>query len=248
MILLALDTATAATTVALATQEETWESTRVDATHHAEHLTPMIHELFVRAALTPRDLTGVIVGVGPGPFTGLRVGIATGIAMSQALNIPAAGLCTLDVIAYQAGGPVTVVTRARRIEVFWAEYDAQGVRVSGPFALPDHVARSRLGPRSAGDAARSLIAVGEFPLHDVEIGAIEYPSASAMIDLARQRLTSGESWPAGAADLRADLDDAASQGQSTSVTLAQWSAEGRVLLPASPLYLRRPDAIASVQR
>ncbi len=246
MILLALDTATAATTVALATPERTWELTRVDATHHAEHLAPMMNELFAQAELGPKDLDGIVLGVGPGPFTGLRVGIATGIAMSQVLGIPIAGLCTLDVLAYQAGGPVTVVTRARRVEVFWADYDAQGVRVGGPLALPDDVARSRLAARSAGDAVPSLLAMDAAPHHGRD--AIEYPSAAAMIDLARQRLTSGESWPVGAIDLHADLDDAVSQGESTSAALSHWAAAGRVLLPANPLYLRRPDAVASAQR
>jgi tRNA threonylcarbamoyl adenosine modification protein YeaZ len=248
VILLAIDTATAATTVALSTEQESWENTRVDATRHAEHLTPMIHELFTRAELSIRDLAGIVVGVGPGPFTGLRVGIATGIAMSTALDIPIAGLCTLDVLAHQAGGPVTVVTRARRVEVFWADYDAQGDRVGGPLALPVDVARSRLGDRCVGDAVASLRMDADAPHRDVQTEVVEYPSASAMLALTRQLLNSVEPWPTDTGGLHADLDDAVSQGESTSVALAQWSALGRTLLPANPLYLRRPDAIASAQR
>ena len=243
MKVLAFDTATAATTVALATPEKIWEHTRVDATRHAEHLTPMIQQLLVDADVSAPDLTGIVVGVGPGPFTGLRVGIATAIAMSQTLGIPVAGLCTLDVLAFQAGGPVTVATRARRVEVFWASYDGQGTRIAGPLALTDEIAMSRMGSRCVGDAVRVLVGAD-----DGQAVGVEYPSAASMIDLLRERFAAGENWPQGDVGPVVALEDAASQGSATSEVLARWAAMGHVLLPARPLYLRRPDAVATAQR
>src|SRR4051794_2488638 len=81
-----------------------------------------------------RDLTAVAVGIGPGPYTGLRVGVATAGAVADALGVPAYGVCTLDVLAHQAGSEraITAITDARRREVFWACYDAGGHRVAGP--------------------------------------------------------------------------------------------------------------------
>jgi tRNA threonylcarbamoyl adenosine modification protein YeaZ len=242
-MLLAFDTATAATTVALASPDKVWELTRVDATRHAEHLTPMIAQLLAEADLAPRDLAGIVVGVGPGPFTGLRVGIATAIAMSQTLGIPLAGLSTLDVLAYQAGGPVTVATRARRVEVFWADYDEQGSRIAGPLALTDEIAAARMGARCAGDAVRGLLASG-----DAQAIEVEFPSAASMIGLLRERFTIGETWPQDDVGPQISLEDATSQGGATSDALFRWATMGRVVLPALPLYLRRPDAVATAQR
>jgi tRNA threonylcarbamoyl adenosine modification protein YeaZ len=242
-MLLAFDTATAATTVALASPDKVRELTRVDGTRHAEHLTPMIAQLFADADLAPRDLAGIVVGVGPGPFTGLRVGIATAIAMSHTLGIPLAGLSTLDVLAYQAGGPVTVATRARRVEVFWADYDEQGSRIAGPLALTDEIAAERMGARCAGDAARGLLASD-----DAQAIEVEFPSAASMISLLRERFSLGETWPLGDVGPQITLEDAASQGGATSDALSRWTAMGRVVLPALPLYLRRPDAVATAQR
>ena len=77
------------------------------------------------------DLDAVVVGCGPGPFTGLRVGMATGAAYGHALGIPVYGVCSLDAIGIDTTGEVLVVTDARRREVYWARY-RDGVRVDGP--------------------------------------------------------------------------------------------------------------------
>ena len=76
----------------------------------------------------------VVVGCGPGPFTGLRVGMATAAAYGHALGIPVHGVCSLDAIGIESTGTtceVLVVTDARRREVYWARY-RDGVRVDGP--------------------------------------------------------------------------------------------------------------------
>ncbi len=77
------------------------------------------------------QLDAVVVGCGPGPFTGLRVGMATAAAYGHALDIPVYGVCSLDAIGGATTGASLVVTDARRREVYWARY-LDGVRVAGP--------------------------------------------------------------------------------------------------------------------
>ena len=123
-MLLALDTATAAVTVALHDGERVVASaTRVDPMRHGELLAPLITEVLSEAGVVRQDLTAVVVGVGPGPFTGLRVGLVTARTLGAVLEIPVYGVCTLDVLAIEAvdagavSGPVRVAADARRKEV-----------------------------------------------------------------------------------------------------------------------------------
>jgi tRNA threonylcarbamoyl adenosine modification protein YeaZ len=125
-VLLAFDTSTPAVTVALSGGPS---ATVVAANRHGELLAPTVEQVLREAGATVADLTGVVVGLGPGPFTGLRVGVVTARTMAHALGIPAYGACSLDALA--APG-VAVATDARRREVYWAAYDAAGARVSGP--------------------------------------------------------------------------------------------------------------------
>src|SRR5262249_47744314 len=134
----ALDTATHAVTAAVhdgvGVRAHKWV---VDARRHGEHLAPVVALVLSAAGAAPRDLTGIVVGVGPGPYTGLRVGIVTALTMGAALDVPVTGVCSLDafVIAGHAAvgeGPFAVVTDARRREVYWARYDGAGRRVDGP--------------------------------------------------------------------------------------------------------------------
>jgi tRNA threonylcarbamoyl adenosine modification protein YeaZ len=83
------------------------------------------------AGITVNDVNTVVVGCGPGPFTGLRVGMATAAAYGQALGIAVHGVCSLDAIGVDTAGEVLVVTDARRREVYWARY-RDGLRVEGP--------------------------------------------------------------------------------------------------------------------
>jgi tRNA threonylcarbamoyl adenosine modification protein YeaZ len=108
-----------------------------DARKHGERLLPLPLAACAQAGVTLPDVDAVVVGVGPGPFTGLRVGMVTAAALGDALGVPVHGVCSLDAIAAEAvgdadtGGPLLVVTDARRREVYWAAYDG-GVRISGP--------------------------------------------------------------------------------------------------------------------
>jgi tRNA threonylcarbamoyl adenosine modification protein YeaZ len=134
VLLLAFDTATPAVTVALRDESGVVaERTTVDARRHGELLAPGIAEVLSDAGRDCAELTAVAVGVGPGPFTGLRVGLVTARTLGDALGIPVYGVCTLDVLAYASGleGDYAVATDARRREVYWARYFDR-VRTAGP--------------------------------------------------------------------------------------------------------------------
>ncbi|OBG39998.1 tRNA (adenosine(37)-N6)-threonylcarbamoyltransferase complex dimerization subunit type 1 TsaB [Mycobacterium sp. E3198] len=132
-LILALDTSTPAVTAGVVRlpDQVLAERVTVDARAHAERLTPNVVAALADAALTMADLDAVVVGCGPGPFTGLRAGMATAAAYGHALGIPVHGVCSLDAIGVRTGGDVLVVTDARRREVYWARY-RDGVRTDGP--------------------------------------------------------------------------------------------------------------------
>jgi tRNA threonylcarbamoyl adenosine modification protein YeaZ len=135
-LILAIDTATPAVTAGVVrrdgdTIEVLAQRVTVDARAHAEQLTPNAVAALADARVGVEDLEAVVVGCGPGPFTGLRVGMATAAAYGHALGVPVHGVCSLDAIGVEAGGNLLVVTDARRREVYWARY-RDGVRVEGP--------------------------------------------------------------------------------------------------------------------
>ena len=121
---------------------------------HGEDLAPAIARALSSFEAEPRDLTHIVVGVGPGPFTGLRVGIVTARVMADALGIPVLGVCSLDAIARHArltelvDGSFTVVTDARRREVYARRYAADGMPVGDPWVsrADDLPAEVRDGP------------------------------------------------------------------------------------------------------
>jgi len=89
---------------------------------HGELAVQMIHDVLEAAQVSPQDVTDVVIGVGPGPFTGLRVGITCAKVFGFARNIPVHGICSLDAVAHDFGKPCVVVTNARRKELYWAEF------------------------------------------------------------------------------------------------------------------------------
>ncbi|WP_199849701.1 tRNA (adenosine(37)-N6)-threonylcarbamoyltransferase complex dimerization subunit type 1 TsaB [Blastococcus sp. Marseille-P5729] len=135
MRLLAIDTATprimtGVVELADGTPTQRSVSSETGATAHAEILAPSIERVVREAELAMGDLEGIVAGLGPGPFTGLRVGIVTAAALGDALEIPAWGVCSLDALAPREGRTL-VVTDARRREVYFAVYE--GIqRVVGP--------------------------------------------------------------------------------------------------------------------
>ena len=210
MLLLALDAATPAVLAAVVEAPDTGtagirtvaESAAVDPRRHGELLTPAVHQVLAAAGVTPRDVDGVVVGLGPGPFTSLRVGVVTATALAQVVGLATYGVCSLDGIGE---GARLVVTDARRREVYWAVYDENGRRRGGPVveppaALVDRfcgVSPGRLVGAAAAAVAEALGIPAEAPAH-----------------------------PSGAGLVRAA------------------AAGGWKRVPLTPLYLRRPDAVA----
>ncbi|OIJ27065.1 tRNA (adenosine(37)-N6)-threonylcarbamoyltransferase complex dimerization subunit type 1 TsaB [Nocardioides luteus] len=162
-MLLAFDTATPQVTVALHDGDDVVAEVVSDRTmKHGEQLAPLISAVLTEAGIVRQDLTAIAVGAGPGPFTGLRVGLVTARTLGFALEIPVYAACTLDILAVEAvasgiGEGFFVATDARRKEVYLASYDSDGVRLEGPV-----VARP-------AEVATSVPVVGE--------GALLYPDA-----------------------------------------------------------------------
>lgn len=135
-LVLTIDTATPAVTAGVVDcggdgLEVLAEGVTIDARAHAERITPNVLAVLADAKLTIGDIDAVVVGCGPGPFTGLRVGMATAAAYGHALEVPVYGVCSLDAIGGQTAGETLVVTDARRREIYWARY-RDGIRVEGP--------------------------------------------------------------------------------------------------------------------
>lgn len=225
MLLLAIDTSTTAITVGLHDGSSVVaEETTLDARAHAEHLAPGIRAALASAGATPEDVTDVVVGIGPGPFTGLRVGIVTGRTFAFALGLPVRGLTSLDALAHQAWvdgrrGDLLVATDARRKEVYAAAYalgDDGAVRTADPV-----VARATDLPLEL----RALPCAGRGP--SLYAGALPHAfgpldvSGGALAELAVRRLGSAVAGP----------ED-----------VLQWVDPGHGFDGLEPLYLRRPDA------
>jgi tRNA threonylcarbamoyladenosine biosynthesis protein TsaB len=217
VLILAFDTATPAVTVAVhdGSGVIAYESA-VDARRHGELLAPSIARVLAKAGAQPGDLTTLAAGTGPGPYTGLRVGLVTARVLGSVLGIPVDGVCTLDIIAAEArhaaaGREFIVATDARRREVYWARYGAAGERLSGPdVSLPAVVPA---GYPMAGEGPRLHAELAEAN----EIIGPRYPSAAVLAELAADHLAHGV--PAGPAEaLYLRRPDAREPGRPKRVT------------------------------
>jgi tRNA threonylcarbamoyladenosine biosynthesis protein TsaB len=209
VLLLALDTASAAVSVALHDGHSVLAArSGAPSPRHVELLTPLISEALAEIGAKPADLTAVAAGVGPGPFTGLRVGLVSARAFGLALGLDVLGVCSLDAVAAGAvaGGleapEFLVAIDARRREVYWARYRLDPttglpVRAEGPHVtLPADVVRAGLPVVGRG----------------------------------------GELYPETLGPPLLPFDPPAAE-------LAVLAVHGEpYLVPAEPLYLRRPDA------
>ncbi|MGI5402343.1 tRNA (adenosine(37)-N6)-threonylcarbamoyltransferase complex dimerization subunit type 1 TsaB [Streptomyces sp. CA-135486] len=190
MLLLAVDTATPAVTAALHDGSSVVaESSRIDARRHGELLLPAVDRVLAEAGVKLDAVTAVVAGVGPGPYTGLRVGLVTAATFGSALGVPVYGLCTLDGLAYASGldEPFVVATDARRKEVYWARYESARARVGEPAVdRPAEIAEQVAGLPAVG--AGALLYPETFP----DARAPEHVSAGALAALAAEKLAAGD--------------------------------------------------------
>ena len=220
MLILGIETATEQVGVSIGGHEgviATFEVAR--GRRHAEILTPAIEFVCRQADIELRELGCVAVDVGPGLFTGMRVGLAAGKALAQALRIPMIGITSLDLLAFpcrHTDRVVVPVIDARRGELFWAMYRQVpgGVQqVSPPTVGPvddlvaDLLARSQ-DALCVGDGAERYREEINEGFH-CEISGPVHPGAGALVQLAHARA------------LRED-----------------WVRPGEI----EPVYLRAPDA------
>jgi tRNA threonylcarbamoyladenosine biosynthesis protein TsaB len=196
VLVLALDTATPAVTAGVvevapdrtgATATRAVRVTR-DARKHGELLMPEALAACAEAGIALSDIDAVVVGTGPGPFTGLRVGMVTAAALGDALDVPVHGVCSLDAIAAEVvdpGGPLLVVTDARRREVYWAAYSG-GVRLTGPHVEAPAALVARIPELGAvASAGASAAATG------LRVVAPEAPGPAGLVACAVDALRAG---------------------------------------------------------
>ena len=186
------------------------------ARRHSEQLMPALLEVCTSAGRRPVELDAVVCGLGPGPFTGLRVGIASAAAFADALGVPAYGVCSLDAIAAAPATPeapdpredggLLVVTDARRREVYWAAY-RDGQRTDGPAVDTPAVLAEKvpgLGVRLVGGTMAEELA----DTFGLTVHPARRPTVAGLVAAAASVLSAG--------------------GESA---------------PLEPMYLRRPDAV-----
>ncbi len=174
MKLLAIDTSVGVSVAVLDDTEVLAQFTDTEHGIQGELTAAKISQLLIQAKLKVTDIEHVVVGVGPGPFTGLRVGIATAQAFALARNISVSGICSLDAVAFEFGAPCVVLTDARRKELYWASY--QDSRVSGPNVdTPAQIAKFHHGKTFVGPAAQhypDLIDGISYPLNASALGLL----------------------------------------------------------------------------
>ena len=194
---------------------------------HAEHLAPGIQYLCGQLDVELSQLSGIAVGLGPGLFTGLRVGVTTAKTMAQSLRIPVVGVPSLDLVAYplrHASRLIAAVLDARRGEVFHARYRP----------VPGGVQRvSDYEVGTTDDLVADLVATGEEVLLAGD-GALQYQQALAAVDRAEQ---AGTSYAAPSTTALLELAAARMEREEFS---SPWEVQ--------PLYLRQSDAELEWQR
>ena len=195
MNVLAIDTSVGVSVAILRSNGELTQSQAVDHGMQGELTAELISQVVTESGLEISEITDVVVGVGPGPFTGLRVGLVTAAVFAHARNIPIQGICSLDAIAFDYTKPCVVVTDARRKELYWARYEDKRIgepQVSKPEDLlaqfpntefvgpgaqlyPDFIS-GKVSELKAGSLAK-LFATGTAQLVDVSPMYLRKPDA-----------------------------------------------------------------------
>jgi tRNA threonylcarbamoyladenosine biosynthesis protein TsaB len=218
-LMLAVESATARVGCALGTVDGVMASVHsARGRRHAESLTPQIQFVVEQAGMAVRDIEMIGVDIGPGLYTGLRVGITTGRAMAHTLGVPMVAVTSLDAIAHACfrGDELAVAIDARRGEVFHSIYTSSGdgeLTGTTPAVAPPDVLIEALSARGVshvvGDGALAYEPL--FSQHGISVGGVDsaHPLPDAVLQLALSRVESA---------------------------VAPTEIE--------PLYLRRPDAVA----
>lgn len=239
-MILAFDTSSALTSVALVDGDHVVAAREhLDPRRHAEVLAPLFAE--VRERIEPGAVEAIVCGVGPGPYTGLRVGIAAALAVGAAWDLPVHGICSLDAVAAAAmdewpdlGDGVHVALDARRSEIYWAGYGADLRRNIGPRVGPAAGIESeqRAGVWAGHGALSQSSPFGRVLVPADDLAA--YPRAGWVGRRAVALLQSG---------VVARPDSVALDTHGSDEGATARSLDGAALLPPRPLYLRRPDAM-----
>jgi tRNA threonylcarbamoyladenosine biosynthesis protein TsaB len=165
------------------------ERVTVDARAHAELLIPSIQACLAEAGVRVAELSAVVAGLGPGPFTGLRVGLMTAAALSDATGLASYGVCSLDGIAaaHRDQEDLLVAGDARRKEIYWARY-RHGRRLGDPAVSKPAAVRAELdgepvGAAMAGAGARLYAEILGLPLLETD-----YPSIAGLAACAAERV------------------------------------------------------------
>jgi tRNA threonylcarbamoyladenosine biosynthesis protein TsaB len=194
MMLLGIDTSTACTSVAIAdTSGVRAHQEHLGSRDHGAFLAPTIAACLAQADISVAALEGVAVGIGPGLYTGLRVGMATAAALAEARRIPIVGVSGLDALAHAGhpddrgdAGECIATVDARRGQVFWARY---GRRVDGVRRRLD---APRVTSRDELDAAIAVLeAGGGRVVGEVAVIRVSHPDARDLLELARDALSEG---------------------------------------------------------
>lgn len=221
MLVIALDTSTPAVTAGLVRLGERPVSladrVTVNARAHGELLAPHVREVLAEAGCGLADVDAIVVGAGPGPFTGLRAGMVTAGSLGHAADKPVHPVCGLDAIAarIEDDAPALVVTDARRREVYWAAYEAgTRVRTTGPHVQrPDEVPATELGIRVGAGEKAELVA-------GIDGVGPQYPSPVGLVEAARGELLA-DAEPAPLVPLYLRRPDARAPGPPKPVSPAE---------------------------
>ena len=201
--ILAIDTATNACSAALWADgcllASQWEPM---VRGHAERLVPMIGEIAEAADRSVKDIDLVAVTVGPGAFTGMRVGLAAARGFALSAGVPCLGLTTLEVIAEGVGdtpGPVMVAIESKRADVYVQNFNADGDALDAPAALAPETLAEAARVRGAGgvltlagDAAPRVGEVLSAEGHQVRQSEIAHPDAAVLAAMAARRWHPGQ--------------------------------------------------------
>ena len=188
MIILAIDTASSVCAACLTLGGKMLaEASEIIGTGHAERLMPMVHDLMVETDILYRDIGLIAVSIGPGSFTGVRTGLAATKGFSQALNIPAIGISTLEAIAFEARKsaneiPLRVVIDAKRGEVHTQDFAADGTPDGVPVLLSLDDAKGGRGSRVlAGNGVALVDADAPYLLPEAATASIKIFSEIALL-------------------------------------------------------------------